>query len=170
AARDQQKNERDAEIIRLHSEGNSQREIERQLKQAGNYAKVSRKAIKRVLEQVVQNGNGLYKDYIEGCRNAPPPQNTDNPCVDEIPAGECEALGFQPQTVQVRNAAGTILTATILSRPLSPRLDAWQKQRKRHIISDITVMSAGGFHPNDIATELNITPAFVQKVIDQQAF
>lgn len=48
-ARQQSKAARDAEIIRLHrAEKMSQREIERQLKQAG-YTKVSRKAISKVL-------------------------------------------------------------------------------------------------------------------------
>ena len=48
-ARQQLEAERDAEIVRLHSEGHSQREIERHLKQAG-YTKASRKVISRVLK------------------------------------------------------------------------------------------------------------------------
>ena len=50
-AQKQRKAERDAEIIRLHQQGKSQRNIERQLKQEG-YTKVSRKAISKVIKAV----------------------------------------------------------------------------------------------------------------------
>ena len=76
ATRKQQKTYRDTRIIELHQEGKSQREIERVLKHEG-HKNTSRKAISKV----VQNSQTQLELLIGDGKNAPPIQNTDDPCL-----------------------------------------------------------------------------------------
>ena len=76
--RDQQKVRRDAEIIRLHRDDVSQREIERQLKQRG-YTKVSRKAISKVIARCKTDNPLLYNtnSAVSEMHHPTPPVVTD---------------------------------------------------------------------------------------------
>ena len=85
--------EKNATIIRLHHDGHSQLEIERQLKSMGYTKGISPKTIRNVIKkgetlntsELGKNGNAYKNILIGDDANAHPPTNTDNPCVDSEP-------------------------------------------------------------------------------------
>ena len=174
SARAQQTANRDAEIIRLHSEGHSQREIERQLKDT--HYKASRKVISKVIE-VVQNRHAQEGTYLEDVRNAPPSENVeditvrDEPdaqiCDTSVATGELEALDFESETLQLQHATtGGVISVKVLSRP-QPRgiTQDWKQARKDAITNDITALYHDGEPPSEIASFLGIPEPFVNTVI-----
>ena len=175
SARDQKKADRDAEIIRLHKEGHSQREIERQLK--GTPYEASRK----VIGKVVQNGHAQEVTYLEDVRNAPPSENVDDikvkdqpdahTCERSVAIGELEtldfeALGFEQKTIQLQHeATGEIISVKVFSKPLPHSLQDWIHARKEAITNDITSLYNDGEHPSEIAAFLGVPEPFVNTVI-----
>ena len=101
-ARDQRKAERDAEILRLHRDGHSQREIERQLKDTPH--KASRKVISTVIE-VAQNGQPVISNSYSGLSEMHHPhENAGDPCVEsELPVEKpnCNGNGTIEQRHEV---------------------------------------------------------------------
>ena len=175
SARDQKKADRDAEIIRLHKEGHSQREIERQLK--GTPYEASRK----VIGKVVQNGHAQEVTYLEDVRNAPPSENVDDikvkdqpdahTCERSVAIGELEtldfeALGFEQKTIQLQHeATGEIISVKVFSKPLPHSLQDWIHARKEAITNDITSLYNDGEHPSEIAAFLGVSKSFVDAVL-----
>ena len=78
-AKQKRKAERDAEIVRLHSEGLSQREIEKTLK--GTPYQASRPTIKTVIDKWQVSANSNYNILIGNGENLPPHTNVDDTSV-----------------------------------------------------------------------------------------
>ena len=82
--------EKNATIIRLHHDGHSQLEIERQLKSMGYTKGISPKTIRNVIKkgetlntsELGKNGNAYKNILIGDDANAHPPENTDTQCLD----------------------------------------------------------------------------------------
>ena len=79
--------EKNATIIRLHHDGHSQSEIERQLKSMGYTTGISRKTIRSVVkidEQVGKNDNAYKYIPIGDVANAHPPENLDDTGIERV--------------------------------------------------------------------------------------